>query len=93
MALLDLIWETDARSQLGDALAYISKFNQAAAFRLKALIDERLEQTRSFPAVGRLGRVKGTRELIVHPNYVVIYQVTGTAIDVIRVLHARQRYP
>lgn len=93
MALLDLIWESEAQSQLGDALAYISKSNQAAAQRLKNLIDERLELTRSFPAAGRPGRVSGTRELIVHPNYVVIYQITDSAIDVIRILHARQRYP
>ena len=37
MALLDLIWESEAQSQLGDALAYISKSNQAAAQRLKNL--------------------------------------------------------
>ncbi|MGN6653381.1 type II toxin-antitoxin system RelE/ParE family toxin [Trinickia sp.] len=41
----------------------------------------------------RTGRVAGTREVVAHPNYVVVYRVTGTAVLVLRVLHARQQYP
>jgi len=29
----------------------------------------------------------------VHPNYVVIYRVTISAIEIINVLHSRQQYP
>ncbi|WP_296530606.1 type II toxin-antitoxin system RelE/ParE family toxin [Rhodoferax sp.] len=38
-------------------------------------------------------RVPGTRKIVAHPNYVVVYQVTANAIDVLRVLHSRQQYP
>ena len=37
--------------------------------------------------------VAGTREIVVHPNYVVVYRVTASAIEVINVLHSRQQYP
>ncbi len=46
-----------------------------------------------MPRIGRPGRVDGTREIVIHPNYLAIYQVTETAIDVVLILHARQRYP
>ena len=44
------------------------------------------------PFIHRPGRVAGTREAIVHPNYIVVYRVAET-IDVLAVIHARQRYP
>jgi plasmid stabilization system protein ParE len=37
--------------------------------------------------------VPGTREIIAHPNYIVIYQVMAERIEVVSVLHARQEYP
>ena len=41
----------------------------------------------------RTGRVSGTREAIVHPNYLIIYRVTEDAVIVAAVMHARQQYP
>lgn len=46
-----------------------------------------------MPYLFRLGRVTGTREHVVHPNYIVVYQVGHDAIDMLRVLHSRQQYP
>jgi len=45
------------------------------------------------PYLYRPGLVAGTREIVVHPNYVVIYRVTISAIEIINVLHSRQQYP
>ena len=44
------------------------------------------------PYLYRPGRIAGTREAVVHPNYILVYRVTGT-IEILAVLHARQRYP
>jgi plasmid stabilization system protein ParE len=46
-----------------------------------------------MPYLFRLGRVAGTREHVVHPNYIVAYQVGINVIDILRVLHSRQQYP
>lgn len=91
--MLDLIWEPEARHQYAAIVDFVSEHNPRAALRLSSLIDEALERACRFPEIGRPGRVSGTRELIVHPNYLIVYQVAAGAIDVLRLLHARQRYP
>ena len=46
-----------------------------------------------MPYLFRPGRVPGTRELVVHPNYIVVYQVGSDMIDILRILHSGQQYP
>ena len=36
---------------------------------------------------------EGTRELVAHPNYVIVYRVSETTVEIVNVLHARQQYP
>lgn len=88
-----LRWEAEAFRQYQDALAYIAAHSVAAAEALDREIAEKLELTLKHPHIGRIGRVAETRELIVHPNYIVVYCVRESSLDVIRFLHARQLYP
>ena len=88
-----LAWETDAAAQLEDILGYIADRNIAAADRLERVITNSVDHLIAFPFIGRPGRIAGTRELIVHPNYIIIYQVSENLVDIIRVLHAHQQYP
>jgi len=37
--------------------------------------------------------VPGTREAVVHANYITIYRVTAEAVEIVSVVHARQLYP
>ncbi|HEX8421630.1 MAG TPA: type II toxin-antitoxin system RelE/ParE family toxin [Sphingomonas sp.] len=55
-------------------------------------MDDTVERLASFPYLYRPGRIEGTREAVVTPNYVVVYRVAAV-IDVLAVLHARQQYP
>jgi hypothetical protein len=49
---------------------------------------------KSFPNRGRIGRKKGTRELVIPSSpFIVIYRVTGTAVDIVRILHGGQKCP
>jgi toxin ParE1/3/4 len=43
--------------------------------------------------MGRPGRAAVTRELVVTPNYPVPYRIRGEVVEVLRVMHARQRWP
>ncbi|MFA6123645.1 MAG: type II toxin-antitoxin system RelE/ParE family toxin [Sphingomonas sp.] len=91
--MLRLVWRPKARRDLLDIAAFIRQRNPLAAQRLPALIRDAAERLPEHPYVHRPGRVPGTREAVVHPNYILIYRVLADTVEVITVLHARQKYP
>jgi len=54
---------------------------------------EAIQAAREHPEMYRPGRLPGTREIVAHPNYVVVYAILPDRIRVLSVLHARQKYP
>ena len=81
-----------ARAQLSEILEYISDRNLVAASELYKNIEAAISALPQHPYLYRFGRVPGTREIVVHPNYLVVYRVTNR-IEIVTVLHARQEYP
>lgn len=86
-------WADEATTDLVEILDYIEQRNATAAQNLHAAIVQSAENLPLMPYLFRPGRVPGTRELVVHPNYIVVYQVGSDAIDILRILHSRQQYP
>ena len=39
------------------------------------------------------GRKAGTLELVVHPNYIVVFAQTDTTVTVFNLLHVARQYP
>jgi len=78
-----------------DALAeYIARDNPAAAEKTVAAIRLAVENLDRFPALGRPGRISGTRELVVPGTpYIVPYRVRGDVVQLIRVFHAARKWP
>ena len=38
-------------------------------------------------------RIPGLREIIAHPNYIMLYRVLKDRIEVVNVVHARREFP
>jgi len=76
-----------------EIIDFIEQRNAAASRTLHATIVQSAENLPLMPYLFRPGRVAGTREHVVHPNYIVVYQVGDDVIDILRVLHSRQQYP
>ena len=91
--MLPIKWRATARDNLAAIVRYIAQDNVAAARRMRELIEKAIEPAAKHPRMFRRGRVEGTHEIIAHPNYIIVYRVTDTAVEVLRVLHARQEYP
>jgi toxin ParE1/3/4 len=91
--MLGLTWRPSARRKLLHFIDYVSDRDEQAATRLLATIEEAVEFARQFPHAYRIGRKPGTREIVAHPNYIVVYAILPDRIRVISVLHARQKYP
>jgi len=91
--MLPVLWRSKARLSLAQINNYIADRNPTAAQRLKDAIEQAASNLPQHPYLYRPGLVAGTREIVVHPNYVVVYRVTSSTIEVVNVLHSRQQYP
>lgn len=91
--MLPVFWRASARANLAAIIRFIANDSPPAARRMRGLIEASVLPAAEHPYLYRSGRVPGTREIIAHPNYIVVYQVTAEHIEVVSVLHARQEYP
>lgn len=87
-------WLRKALANLDDEATYIATEDPVAARlvveRVLKAVDRLVEQ----PALGRPGRVPGTRELIVpKTRYVVPYRVRRASVEILCVFHASRRLP
>ncbi|MAD74516.1 MAG: type II toxin-antitoxin system mRNA interferase toxin, RelE/StbE family [Rheinheimera sp.] len=88
-----LNWKPTAKADLFAILEFIAEDNINAAQQLKDLIETKTVALQTQPELYRSGRVEGTREMVVHPNYIVIYTASDTEVLILRVLHAAQQWP
>jgi addiction module RelE/StbE family toxin len=91
--VLNLVWRERARRDVKAAIEYIAEHNVPAADRMLLAIESFAERLPDHPYMCRPGRISGTREAVVHPNYILIYRVMGDAVEVVRLVHSRQKYP
>jgi toxin ParE1/3/4 len=64
------------------------------ARRIVQTIYETAGSLESFPRMGRVGRVAGTREMpLPSLPFVVVYRVRESSVEIVRVIHGAQRWP
>lgn len=86
-------WREAARADLFTIVDYISLDNPDAALRLMEEIEDKVTKLAGRPKLYRTGRVAGTREMVVRPNYIVIYTEAPNGVLVLRVLHSARLWP
>lgn len=91
--MLPVEWRAHALDALEEIATYLSEHNPYAAEALVNAIEETAETLPEHPYLYRHGRVLGTREAAVHPNYLLVYRITSDHIAILDVLHARREYP
>lgn len=91
--MMELFWTPESTQDREDIYDYIEADNPAAAMALDELFSEKAGRLIDHPGLGRLGRIAGTRELVVHRNYILVYDLVGDLVRVIRVLHAARQWP
>jgi len=62
--------------------------------RAASAIDDKVEILLQFPEVGRVGRVDGTRELVIDRTpYIAVYRLVDDAVRILRILHGSRLWP
>ncbi|ANN80840.1 type II toxin-antitoxin system RelE/ParE family toxin [Bordetella flabilis] len=91
--MLPIFWSAPALDDLDRITDHIAEFDVYAAITIHELIESAVHPVADHPYIFKRGRVPGTREIVAHPNYIVIYRVQADYVEVLSVLHARQEYP
>jgi toxin ParE1/3/4 len=68
----------------------ISLRNTHAADKLIQRIYSKVMQLETNPKLGRQSQFDHLRELVIHPNYIVLYQIMPNQIEILRIRHAAQ---
>ena len=91
---MTIVWSARAMRSLAQLRAFIAADRPTAAAEIANAILSSVEFLAERPALGRPGRLPGTRELVVPGTpYLVPYRVRDERLEVIAVLHGRQRWP
>ena len=90
---MELFWTLEATDDRNEIYDYIEADNPVAALALDELFSEKANSLVHHPDIGRPGRVIGTRELVTHQNYILIYDVVDDLVRVLRILHASRQWP
>ena len=91
---MKVAWSSEAQQDLLDIFTHIAQSDPFAATRVVDRLEASTDNLAVFPKIGRLGLVRGTRELIV-PGlpYILVYLLETDGIEVARVRHAARSLP
>ena len=60
---------------------------------MEGLFAARADRLTIAPRMGRPGALDGTRELVVHPNYRLVYTVDEDTVTIVALVHSAQHWP
>jgi toxin ParE1/3/4 len=89
-----IVWARRAGADMDWVVDYIAQDDPAAALATRDKIELQVKHLKAHPQLGRKGRVRGTRELVIAGiPYIVVYRARKSAIEIARVLHGAQQWP
>jgi toxin ParE1/3/4 len=88
-----VVWTPAAQQDRVDLWDYIAAENPRAAARMDELFSEAAASLADHPMLGRPGKISGTRELIPHESYRLVYEIDGEAVWVLTVVHSARQWP
>lgn len=88
-----VIWTPEAEQDRADIWDYIAADNPSAAVQMDALFGKAAATLSEHPKMGKPGRVAGTRELIPHESYRLVYEIHGETVWLLVLIHTARQWP
>ena len=89
-----LEWSIFAQADRDAIFDYIEQDSPQAAIIIDGRIRVRIETLKHFPKSGRIGRVEGTRELVIQRTpYIAAYRIHADRVQILRILHGSRLWP
>ncbi len=86
-----LKWTKTALRSVDEIAGFIAEDNPSRATSFVLELKVAVSKLQVHPGIGRAGRVPGTRELILHKNYIAIYRVRGDDVEILRLHHVARK--
>ena len=90
---MKVIWTPEARQDRRDIWSYIAEESPNAAARMDQRFSDAAASLDEFPMRGRASTAPGTRELIPHPSYRLVYEVEGETVWLLALIHTARQWP
>lgn len=89
-----LRWSAFAAIDREAIFDFIAVGSPQAAATVDERIRKQIEGLVQFPEKGRIGRVEGTRELVIDRTpFIVVYCIVNDVVRILRLLHGAQIWP
>lgn len=90
---MKVFWASAAEQDRTDIIDYIGQDNPLAAIRMDELFTEAAGRLAEHPLLGKTGLILGTRELIPHESYRLVYEVQDNAVWILALVHTARMWP
>lgn len=90
---MKVVWASAAEQDRADIFDYISQDNPLAAIRMDELFAEAAGRLAEHPQLGKAGLIAGTRELIPHESYRLVYEVQDNTVWILALVHTARMWP
>lgn len=88
---LTITWSIAAIDDLAEIRSYVEVDKPEAAARLARKIVGAADRLTTVPESGRIGRARGTRELVIPGTpYYLVYRIQLSAVQILRVWHGKR---
>lgn len=88
-----VVWTPEALQDRMDVWDFISNDTPYAAAKLDELFSEAVALLSEHPNLGKPGTILGTRELIPHESYRIVYEVGSHTIWILALAHTSRQWP
>lgn len=90
---MKVTWTRNADEQRTVIIDTIALDNPAAALRMDDLFEETANRLVQYPKLGKPGEAPGTREVIPHPSYRMVYEVDDETVWILALIHTARQWP
>jgi toxin ParE1/3/4 len=88
-----VIWTPEAEHDRIAIWEYIASENLRAALRIDQLFSDWAAKLQTHPKIGKAGQILGTRELIPHESYRLVYEIVGETVWILTLVHTARQWP
>ena len=88
-----VIWTPEAQQDRADVWDHIADDNPRAAAKMDELFSDAAAKLTDHPKLGQPGKIPGTREMIPHESYRLVYEIELETVWVLSLVYTARQWP